>query len=159
MNQMPRGIGRNKFTSVNGGKKQRICDGRARGGRWQGTAVEMKEQVGRDGRNKCNTGGFHSISLLAVKAEYGTHHVCSHTSHSICRTSALPQPSSAFLEQTLAAFLELQSFREPQLGSHWWRTSTFFEEKWSQWRFSWLLQQTCYYLCFLAWCKCPTPSH
>lgn len=32
------------------------------------------------------------------------------------------------------------------------------QEKWSQQRFSWLLQQTCYYLCFLTWCKCPTPS-
>lgn len=146
---MARGNGRNKFISVNGWNKQRICDGRARGGRWQCPAVWMKEQVGRVGRNKCNTRGFHSISLQG-KAEDGADNVCSHSSQG--RNLCTPQPSSASLEQTMVRDRELQ------LGSHWWGTTAFLEENQSQQRFNWLLCQTCYYSRLLTCCRCPTPS-
>lgn len=131
------------------GETNRICDGRARGGRWQCPAVWMKEQVGRVGRNKCNTRGFHSISLQG-KAEDGADNVCSHSSQG--RNLCTPQPSSASLEQTMVRD------REPQLGSHWWGTTAFLEENQSQQRFNWLLCQTCNYSRLLTCCRCPTPS-
>lgn len=90
---MPRGNGRNKFISVNGCKKQRrICDGRARGGRQQIAAVEMKEQVGMVGSNKCDTGGSHSISFLEVpgNAKQKMEHYTSVLPPATAGTSALP---------------------------------------------------------------------
>lgn len=64
----------------------------------------MKEQVGIVGSNKCNTGGFHSISFLEVpgNAKQKMEHYTSVLTPAMTGTSALPQPSSAFLVQTMA---------------------------------------------------------
>lgn len=103
---------------------------------------------------------FFPGSSRQCKAEDGTLHVCSPTSHgrNLCTSPAQLCFPCADHGERQAAFLEVQSFEEPELGSHWWRATTFFEDNQSQQIFNWLFQQTCYCLCFSTWCKCPTPS-
>lgn len=52
----------------------------------------MKEQVGMVGSNKCNTGGFHSISFLEVpgNAKQKMEHYPSVLTPATAGTSALP---------------------------------------------------------------------
>lgn len=124
----------------------------------------MKEPVGKGGRSKHSTRGFHSIfcwQSMAVQSRRGSTNVWSHTSHGRNPCTPPAQLCPPWAEHGEGQ--GLQSFREPQLGSHWWRTATFprktfLQENHSQQRFNWLPQQPCYYLCFLTWFKCPTPS-
>lgn len=114
------------------------------------------------GNNKCNTGGFHSIYLLEVRgnAKQKMEHYTSVLTPATAGTSALPQPSSAFLVQTMATDRQI-SWNCKASGIQSW-APTGGEQQHSSRTTSHSrdltgcsnkLATAC-----VSWCKCPTPS-